>query len=46
MSMLEGNLVIGKCVLLDTELERCIFTTSFIGATIQNGSKKERSNES
>ena len=46
MSMSEGNGAIGKCVVLDAELEKNIFATSITGTTIQDSSKKERSNVS
>lgn len=43
MSMLEGNWAIRKYIILDTKLERCIFTTFLTSTTIQDDDKKERS---
>ena len=43
MSILEGNWAIEKCVVPDAEFEKCIFTTSLMGTTIQDGGKRERS---
>ena len=34
MSILESNWAIEKYVVLDAELEKCIFATSLMGATI------------
>ena len=44
MFILEDNWAIGKCVILDAELEKCIFATSLTDAPIQDGGKRERSN--
>ena len=43
ISILEGILAIVKFVIDAEEKEKCLFTTSLISATIQEGGKRKRS---
>ena len=43
ISILEDNWAIEKYVVKLAELEKYLFATSLMGATIQNGGKRERS---
>jgi len=45
MSILDGVLaIVGGCEVV-AEMKRCIFSNSLMGATIQDGGKRERSDE-
>jgi len=43
--LLAGILTICKDIELKAEVERCLFTNSLIGATIQDGGTRERSDD-
>jgi len=44
MSILDGNLAIFWDFRVDTGIGKCLFTSSLIGTTIQDGDTRERSN--